>query len=341
MVVQHIADGFGDLLLAINLANSIKKTYRDAGLDEPDIRFLTDSEGKSRIEQLSPSSRVYSIDTLETADRLETALTSESISIERIIVAPSMSIGWLIDVPTPPPLHRFAIKENNNNQLSRLLEQVYPTTKTYIPCTLVSEYGVSIDNRLVKKHVPFGYLKESPISKMPSGLGYDQWGIVISEPPHYGTVENASTVIDKKIMDILCPISSEGSLDVYPVSSTLHFQYSHDLGAPGGCSDFIKLHHAYVQSRPGDHDLVMVGKNKKAKIIAIESIKDQLIADGFEKISFYNADTGEETFLFGNKSLVGRTYRAIYIAAISHDIFLGALVTIKPFGQCNGRSILR
>ena len=254
-----------------------------------------------------------------------------------MIEAPVLGFGWLTqpsqELEATWDERVYAKNLREFNQLHQILQRVYGLRKPHIPYTMVSEYDGEIKDSVIERRLKPGYVNPSANIKLQSGLASHQMGIVIIDLRDYDTIEKASSAIDEKIRG---PLLSGNSLDAYRASTTLHFQYSHDGIDRGGCSDFIKLHHAYIKSRPGNHDLVMVGENREAKLRAIESIKDQLIHDGFERISFYNADTDEETFLYGNESGSGKTYRAIYTSGMSHESFLALLSLSSPLVSVTG-----
>lgn len=102
----------------------------------------------------------------------------------------------------------------------------------------------------------------------------------------------------------------------------MYFQYSHDTlrttSRVPAATRFLKIHRIYVQGSPKNQDVLMVGKSRASKLEALNQVKNQLIKDGYTKISFYDADTKSEKFLHGNALTSGKSYRVVYTANMSH-----------------------
>ena len=93
-------------------------------------------------------------------------------------------------------------------------------------------------------------------------------------------------------------------------------QYSHYSALP-----FMRIHAEFIKKNDMHQDVLMVGKSKKNKMEALISIKDALIADDFNRITFLKIEEKEnkEEVIHDDGVDNGKSYRVIYVSVMSHQ----------------------
>ena len=103
-----------------------------------------------------------------------------------------------------------------------------------------------------------------------------------------------------------------------------YFQYSHDKISPDAAQHFLETHRIYIKNNNRSQNVLMLGKNCDAKKDALNSIKEKLIHDGFQRISFYNADLKEEEVIY-DSGVAGKDYRVIYTSELDHPSIMSCI----------------
>lgn len=303
--------GYGDHIFGLRLAQHLRKQCELAGLEAPPIYLITQGTGKEKVCRLK-GDQEFQVSVL-TPDELEEQIENGKIDVGCVVEGPVFSdplIGWL--------------------------HQTLETVKAAIPVIIVPEYGCSGGAPLLNQHI--AYLSRLAFLQYKDTIysGFDpknEHGILLSDELVEPDLNVLFDQLDKKIRGVLF---GEGSLAHFRENNELSMQYSHDSSLPdgkGGSANtpahFLKIHRAFVKNtqhhqvaaQEKNQVMLMVGKSLDDKRAGLEAIKNKLIDDGFQYISFYNADEGKEEVLYDLREpggVPGKSYRVVYTAGMSH-----------------------
>jgi hypothetical protein len=314
-------NGYGDFLFALKMAARLKKHYVDLyGTDVPEIKLVCDESAQKKIRDLKGDTE-FEIDVL-TPVELQTAIKHNGMKVASIIEG---------------PVFKSAFIEEVNAALAN-----HPP----VPLVLMPEYSYSTTEKRQKTDLHFYWRTRlsqfDPRRIIYTGMNSkkSEKGIILSdnlitpEPPSV-----LQTQLDPKIKSALM---GTDDISVYQGNTDLSFQYSHDffptVGKKYTIFRFLEMHRIYSKGNVKNQDVILVGSDmsRPRKHQAFNAIKDKLIADGFTKISFYDADTGTEEYIHGDAQTVGRHYRAIYTKGMSHRSMVAAQALSGDFIGATG-----
>ena len=325
--VGDVGDGYGDFLFALKLASQIKAYYcKIFGTDNaPEIMLFTMPKAKNKILELKGNDE-FNVKVLTPSELLTEK--RKGMTVASILEGPvaDMNLIALINlILQDRPSHLNHDGEGNGNSL--------PTPEhPSVPLTLIPEYAFSTgDDRIrVEGERSFRqqYSKIHSQGVIYTGLNNDtnEKGIILShdlvDPP-------APAILTAQLdLNIREGLLKGKEIKEYQENTEMYFQYSHDTLRTTSHSStakrFLQLHRIYVQSSSKNQDVLMVGKSKASKREALDRVKNQLVKDGYAKISFYDADTQSEQFLHGSADTLGKSYRVVYKSAMSHRSSIAA-----------------
>ncbi len=285
VVVSDGFGGYGDFLLGLKLASALKQQYIDAGTIKPEIYLVTQPSGKRKIEQLNGDEEFDII-----------ILTPQTL--QQMVELKKLQVGHIIETPV--------LSADLMGRIDCALMQ----NKIKASLTQVTEYSYgrpSHDSLHFRKKLRNICYK----STIYSGFQCDEMGIVLT--PAISKIQ--TPVLDEEIRE---PLMGLQSRDEYLGLTELSFQYSHDIHSQRpSATHFLNIHREFIKNSSKNHDIIMIGSSEEHKFQAFLSIKDGLIADGFQSISFYNINTKTERFLYEN-GVSGRKYRVLYTTTMSH-----------------------
>ena len=313
VILIAVSDGFGgygDFLFALKLAAQIKETCANLLFDENplEIKLITQASGKQKIESLKGDTE-FRIDLL-TPDELKEKVEKKELTILSIIEGPVLNHILIQEIQS-------ALKQQSQS----------------VPLVMMPEYGYSSPNARLKINNQIRF-REQFLDKIIyqetiyTGLNPNagEKGILLSDKlinPEEPSL--LSSQLDEKIRTaLLC----KDTIERYQIKTDLYFQYSHDtfptIPQTSASERFLKIHRIYSKDSKKNQAILMIGRMPHTKHEALKNTKHALIADGFTKISFYNAETEQEEYLHGEHETEGRHYRVIYTAGMSHASMIAA-----------------
>jgi hypothetical protein len=324
-ILIEVADGdggYGDFLFALKLSKALKKKYADRGEEVPPVYLVTQKSGQEKIQALGGGIE-FGVDILTPDDlkeRVETVDATKKIDPGTLIIGPVF-----------------------NHTLMKRVDTALSSLATPIPVLLTPEYGfteaefISTEEKLVKTKLHHCVYADT----IYSGLDRDksEFGILISDDLTTPTPPSAwISQLDKKIRESLVGIEA---IETYRATTELSVQYSHDSYKVCGekpAIHFLNIQRRLAKDSSKNQDVLMIGKNLYRKQQALLDIKDKLIADGFTRITFYNADTQKEEVLYEatDESVAKKTYRVIYTAGMSHASMIACTALSGPLIGATG-----
>ncbi len=325
--------GYGDFIFALKSAQELRAYYAAHGTDTP-IYLVTQNSGKDKI-QILKGAQEFGVEVLTPTELQERVLTSDG--------SRKIEIGAVIEVPSFPGSISPAAKEVENPHLS-ILEQIdvaLASSPTPVPLTLVTEYGgLTVRSRslfsetLKRQHhrklkrKEFGNMRYQRTVTPGFDQAFNDRGIIFNPSLSSPAGTNWVSMLDEKIRNTILKTEPRAELS---------FQYSHDEEtSPSAAEHFLKIHAEFYKDSSKNQDVLMVGKQLSSKKKALSAVKDRLITAGFELITFYNADTGKEEVLHGNKERGGKTYRVIYTQGMSHPSMMACTALSGPLMGATG-----
>ncbi|WED42691.1 protein kinase domain-containing protein [Legionella cardiaca] len=312
VILIAVSDGFGgygDFLFALKLAEQIKKYYKDnLGIDNPpEIKLVTQASGQQKIRNLKGDEE-FSVEVL-TPRELKQKVDADELEVESIIEGPVFRSRLINDI-------NLAIQK-----------QQHP-----VPLVMMPEYAFS-DALHRENMIPHQQFRQNLSKIAYRGIVYTGFntstkekGIILSD--NLINPDEPSILATRLEEKIKAALPGEQGIEAYQASTDMYFQYSHDTfpttPKTSPAERFLKMQRIYAKDSDKNQDVLMVGKSILSKRQALEKVKEQLIDDGFTKISFYNADTKEEEYLHGNPDSKGRHYRVVYTAGMSHSSMIAA-----------------
>ena len=311
-IVIAVSDGFGgygDYLFALTLAGNLKSYYAQIlGSNAPKIHIVTQNSGKQKILALK-GDQEFGVDVL-TPEELKEKVNDKTITVSSIVEGPVFSSGFMNEI---------------NTAIASLEKPV--------PITMVPEYSFSSEFQRADILRQYEYRKKKLRNLTCQNIFYtglneksNEHGILFNQPLSMQAPEEKWVAqLDSKLKDLL--LESREIFD-YQKRCELFFQYSHDqyptTHSQTAARRFLEVHRQFVKSSDKSQDVLMVGKNKAMKKQALQELHQQLIQDGFKKISFLNSVTGVEDVLYDSGE-VGKTYRAIYSPGMPHTSMLACI----------------
>ena len=300
-IVVVVSDGFGgygDFLFALKLAHGLKDVFSKTleGDTSPPIYIVTQPSAQATIKMLGGDVEfgVEILTPLELKARVNA--TNPDVRIE---------VGEIIE----GPVFKLELIKGVDNALDG---------QPCVPLTMISEYSMAAS---IETHVLYrdaDVLKNMKYRKtILSGLGPLEEGIILSDFPVLG--HSVPESLDSRIQAII------GDIDVYQSTTELSMQYSHDTYTTYGpelengnpTKHFLEIHREYYLENNKNQDVLLIGRNIQYKKAALESVRLKLVADGFQRITFYNASMQDEEVLY-HSGKPGKCYRAIYVDSMSH-----------------------
>lgn len=312
-ILIAVSDGFGgygDFLFALKLADEIKKYHADLlGEDNvPEIKLISQDSGQKKIRNLKGDTE-FEVEVL-TPEELKEKIDNKELEVTSILEGPVFQ-------------SHFITRINNAMQ-----NQSQPA-----PLVMMPEYAYSSAGyrRMIENQREFRKQNLNKIVYQETiYTGFDRQakekGIILSDSLINPEVPSVlSSKLEEKIKSALL---SEKDIETYQTNTDMYFQYSHDIYPTipdtSPAERFLNIHRIYAKDSTKNQDVLMVGKTESTKRAALEKIKQQLIRDGFTKISFYNTETKIEEYLHGEPAIEGRHYRVVYAAGMSHPSMIAA-----------------
>lgn len=312
-ILIAVSDGFGgygDFLFALKLSEQIKKYYANAlGKDDvPNIKLVTQPSGKQKIKKLKGDTE-FGVEIL-TPDELQDKVDKKELEVASIIEGPVFRSGLIYQI-------NHAIQgQTQPAPLVMMPEYAYSSASHQIMIDSQKQFRKECLDRIIYQETIYTGFDSKTKEK----------GIILSDGLIHPEEPSAlSSKLDEKIKSVLI-----GNVDIetYQKTNDLYFQYSHDTypttPKTSTAERFLKMHRIYAKDSKKNQNVLMIGKTEATKRQALEKIKKQLIADGFTKISFYNAETNDEEYLHGWPGDEGRHYRVVYAAGMTHPSMIAA-----------------
>ena len=310
--------GYGDFLFALKLSEQLRQKYVDAGAETPPIYLVSQPEGKDDIQRLKGDTE-FNV----------TVLTPDELKVK--VDAKEIDVGTLIEGPV------------FNSELITSIDAALANAGSMIPLIMLPEYGFNErrHRELITqsqsfrektcKHLTYADTVYSGFKKS-SG----ETGILLSEAlVHPASPDVLVSQLDQKISS---PLLMGSDLLNYQATTELAMQYSHDIYDEDfriPANHFLSVHCEFSKYSFKNQDVVMVGKEENSKREALESIKDKLIANGFTRITFVNADTRVEEVLHDSEA-AEKTYRVIYAPGMSHQSMIACYGLSGPLSGATG-----
>jgi serine/threonine protein kinase len=296
IVVSNKYAGYGDFLFALKLGAHFKERFLRAGMECPEVLLITQDEGKRRILKVEADAE-FRMSVLTLRD-LEARLNA-GLEIEHIIEG---------------PVFDSTLIEHIDNALS------LPTLLTLAP-----EYSFhdSIHRKDIRQHREFiaclAHIKYA--NTIYSGLNadYDEQGILFTDELRLDQdFAEMTRRLDEPLRSALFGADNAGVIG-YTETTEFSAQYSHDTytGSDNPAQHFLNVHRQLCKGSDKNQDVLLIGKALDKKKAALLAMKDDLIRDGFTKITFFNTDTQEEEVLHDSGD-PRKTYRALYAPEVSH-----------------------
>lgn len=320
IVVSDGCGGYGDFLFALKLSEQLRKQYADAGSEIPPVYLVTQPTGEEKIKTLKGDTE-FGVEVL-TPDELKVRVDAKQIDVGTVIEAPVFK-----------------------SELISRIDAALTNAGSHIPLVMIPEYGYSSDGdrrsmRLDENRRRKYYEHLSYTTTLYSGFNKDaaETGILLSEAlVHPAAPDVLASQLDEKIRS-----TTFGDLDVagYRTTTELSMQYSHDIydwlsSLETPAARFLKIHREFAKTSDKNQEVLAVGKDEKYKREALLAIKDQLIADGYKRISFFNADSKAEEVLY-DAGVAGKSYRVIYTSGMSHPSMIAANALSGPLYGATG-----
>ena len=312
-------NGYGDLLFALKLSEQLRKQYHAKGMAIPPIYLVSQPSGKETIQRLKGDVE-FGV-TVLTPHELEALIGDKTIDVGTVIEAPVFNDTLILDIDDA--LDRSAKKK---------------------PLIMIPEYGYDAEKHhsTTERNIYFReeHCKQIEYNRILfSGFNEDlcEHGILLSETlVHPASPDVLVNQIDTPMSTILL-----GGRDLadYQAHTELSMQYSHDKytrpDSKSPATHFLNVHLALFKTSDKNQDVLMVGQNMSYKIEALELIVNKLVANGYKRISFMNVDTLDET-IFHDTGEPGKTYRIIYISAMSHPSMIACNALSGPLIGATG-----
>ena len=306
--------GYGDFLFALKLSEQLKKQYADNGAEAPPIYLVSQLSGKSTIEKLKGDVE-FAVEVLTPA------------TLEAKVNAKEIEVGTLIEAPV---FNSYFIEEIND-----ALAQV----GSKVPLIMIPEYGYSSSSKrsMIDQYRRYRCEKCKNIQYVDtvySGFNEDcnEAGILLSDALLHPA--DKTELVSQLDEHIRTPLST-----TYLVPTELSMQYSHDTYTEGQtpAAHFLNIHREYSKQSGKSQDVVMIGKHELSKKQALVNIYYQLIADGYTRISYFNADTSKEDVLYSSEEdVVQKNYRVIYSSGLSHTSMMACNALSGPLNGATG-----
>ena len=321
-ILVAVSDGFngyGDFLFALKLSEQLRNQYHARGAPIPPIYLVSQPSGKETIQRLQGDIefRVHVL----TPDELREHIKAKKLVVGTVIEAPVFNDALILDIDDA--LGTSAKKTS----LIMIPEYGYDSELEYSTTERNIRFREDQCKQLEYQRVLFSGFKED----------ISEHGILLSDTlVHPASPDVLMSQIDTHISTIL--LSASDSVGTQ-ASTELSMQYSHDRfsrpESKSPATHFLNVHHAFFKTSDKNQDILMVGQNITYKMEAIELIKDKLIASGYKRISFFNVDTLEENVLHDTGE-PGKTYRVIYIPAMSHPSMIACNALSGPLIGATG-----
>jgi len=320
VVVSDGFGGYGDFLFALKLSQGLKQGFAKNGGISPPIYLITQDTGKAKIKRLGGDVE-FDI-TILTPDELTIRINSADPN-ERI------EIGEIMEGPI------FK---------SELIEKIDEALIGHdpVPLTMITEYNVS-DGLKYTCEYRAQKLKQLIYNQcISSGFVETEGGVFLTDSLKKSDDPiRLQQDLDPDINAIL------GDIEDYQKTIELSMQYSHDaypdmtVASPTNNSiqHFLEIHREYCLHSDKNQDVLMVGANTHYKKSALVGLKDKLISDGFQRISFYDVLEKKEEIIY-DSGQPGRSYRGLYVKGMSHKSMIACTALSGPlFGATGDQSL--
>ena len=323
-ILIAVADGmggYGDFLFAFKLADQLRNKYVASGLGIPSIYLISQPSGKLSMKHLKADIE-FGFEIL-TPQELKGKIKAREIDVGLLIESPVFTYELIDEIDAALALLQGMIplimvtEYGQNSSVSRedfACQQTYRTTQC--------------------KHIQFTKMIYSGFSREA-----DEQGILVSDALlHPASAEILVNQLDEKIRTSLLM-----GLDLasYQSTKSLSMQYSHDFSERSvrlqktSAHHFLKVHSEFCKTHDKAQDIVMVGKDMVSKKNALMEIKDKLMADGFTRVSFFNADTSVEEVYY-ESDVPGKTYRVVYTSGMTHASMMACMALSGPLTGATG-----
>lgn len=311
IVVSDGFGGYGDFLFALKLSQELKKQFSKDSDTPPLIYIVTQDTGREKIRHLGGDVE-FGVDIL-TPDELKLRVNSSNPN-ERL------DVGEIFE----GPVFKSELIEKINNAL---------IGHSPVSLTMLPEYGYYQNSSVIKEHSYYRKkLKQIQLHQvLYSGFdaGHEE-GIILTDSL---TVPSEPTrmfqELDLEIKDII------GDIEAYQKTTELSMQYSHDKYSSKLTQHYLEVHREYYSQQNKNQDVLLVGTNLDKKRAALTKMKDQLIADGFQRITFYNTSTKTEDVIY-DSGQPGKYYRGIYVRGMSHKSMIACTALSGPLMGATG-----
>ena len=310
--------GYGDFLFALKLSQQLKNKYIETDEDVPPIYIITQPSGREKITRLKGDVEfgVKVLTPTELKDRIKTKDPGLKIDVGALIEGPVF----------------------DSDLINRVVSALSSVRKP-IPMSLIPEYANAFDidtHRAYRSRLRKLAYRRTLYSGVNESAG--ESGILLSDelitPPEPPALV---TQLDEKIKFALLGTTNFAN---YQTTTTLSMQYSHDtygvFGSTTPASHFLQVHREFSKESPKNQDVLMVGPSKFDKYCALRMLQTKLIADGYTRISFYNADDRSEEVFHEKDVEPAKTYRVIYTASMSHPSMIAATALSGPLLGATG-----
>ena len=317
VIAAYVEGGFGDILFALKLAALLKKNYEVAGKIVPPIYVAFKPDAAKTAIKLGANTE-FGVDVLTIADLA-------TINVGTLIVGPIVAKFFLDEIA-----RNLSPMENEEELIQLILAPEYAWM-----------YSVDLkEDHLGSEHyAKTNFRRFRDVKTVYSGFNgaEGEGGILLTE----ALAEKASDEVlvnqlDEKIRDSIL-LGKPDDMAGYKATTDLSMQYSRDDQPSDQTSpeQFLKVHREFYKDSSKDQDVVMLGKKEDTKKSALKAVLDQLIADGFTKITFYNAETGENTIFYDSQS-PGKTYRVLYQPSMTHPSVIACNALSGPLIGATG-----
>lgn len=319
--------GYGDFLFALKLSKELKRHHEQKGAEVPPVYIVTQDSGKEKIEALQGHTE-FDVEILTPSD------------LEQKIKTNKLDVGQVIEAP----VFQLELIQKISNALKSLSEPV--------PHIMITEYHSGDPNQQLRlRHLDrakgdislrslryMGFVNSGFIADLHDNQehGISGQGILLSEGLTNPQAQNTQVAqLDEKIR---APILGKKSAEEYQNDADLSFQYSHDTyntdRSDTPAKHYLMVHREFTKEKANKQDVVMIGKSRDKKREALGEVTPLLINDGYSRISFYNADTGEEEILHDHGE--GKTYRVIYTSGLTHQSMIALTSLSGPLAGATG-----
>ncbi|MDF1684243.1 MAG: protein kinase [Legionellaceae bacterium] len=327
IVVSDGFGGYGDFLFALKLSEQLKRYNEQIGAEVPPVYIVTQDSGKKTIETLHGHTE-FGVEIL-TPNDLEKKIKTNNLDVGQVIEAPVMRFELIAKVSSAlkglsaPVPHIIITEYNHGDPGKELLNR-----RRY------RDIGsTDLSSLRYMGAVNSGFMADLDDNHK-DGIFFQ--GILLSEglinPQDHNT--QVAQLEDK----IRTPIFEKKSAEEYQDDTDLSFQYSHDSyhtdrnDTPA--KHYLMVHREFTKEKTNKQDVIMIGKNRDKKREALGEMIPLLMNDGYARISFYNADTGEEEILHHHGE--GKSYRVIYTSGLTHQSMMALTALSGPLTGATG-----